>query len=174
MVYMGRYPDRELLQRKHDELKRLKHEAEELRASPDLPPGLLPGLSLGRFDSRPAADAALAGMLKHGVRTARVVMLRPAQELTLVRLPLADVATRARLAGLRLPALSKSGFVACPGADNAGSSAPLPTPPPGAGSAAGTPATAARPAQLGAAAANPASTAAASAAQPAAAASNQR
>ena len=170
MAYMGRYPDRELLQRKHDELKRLKHEAEELRASPDLPPGLLPGLSLGRFDSRPAADAALAGMLKHGVRTARVVMLRPAQELTLVRVPAADPATRTRLTGLRLP--SKQGFVACAGADTASAAAPPPTP--GASGAGGSPTTAARTAPIVASAASPAMAAAPTTAQPATAASIKR
>ena len=111
MVYMGRYPDRELLQRKQEELKGLKLESEELSAAPDLPPSLLPGLSLGRFDGQPAADAALAGMLKHGVRTARVISLRPAQSRTTLRVPAADPATRSRLAGLRLPA--GLGFVAC-------------------------------------------------------------
>ena len=131
MVYMGRYPDRELLQRKQDELKRLKLDAEALRAAPDLPPGLLPGLSLGRFDSKPAADAALADMLKHGVRTARVVMLRPAQSLTSLRVPAADPATRTRLAGLRLPA--GPGFVVCavPGSSASSAAGPvLPASPP--------------------------------------------
>ena len=107
MVYMGRYADHEALQHKQDELKRLKLDAEELRGTPELQPGL----SLGRFDNKPAADAALAGMLRHGVRTARVITLRPAQSQTSLRLPAADPATRTRLAGLRLPA--GPGFVLC-------------------------------------------------------------
>ncbi len=168
MVYMGRYLDRDLLQRKHDELKRMKLDAEDLRGMPDLQPGL----SLGRFDSKPAADAALARMVLRGVRTARIVTLRPAQELTLLRVPVADAATRARLAGLRLP--SGPGFVACAGAEIAAPTLPPPSPSPGASAAAGTPALAARPAPVGASAASPVMAATAFAAQPAAAASNRR
>ena len=44
----------------------MKLDAEELRGMPELQPGL----SLGRFDSKPAADAALARMVQRGVRTA--------------------------------------------------------------------------------------------------------
>ena len=107
MVYMGRYADRETLQRKLDEVKRLKLEADELRNKPELQPGL----NLGRFDQRAEADAALAKMVQRGLRSARVVTLRPAQSLILLRLPAAEAATRARLAGLTLP--SGPGFVAC-------------------------------------------------------------
>ena len=39
MVYMGRYADRDTLQRKLDELKRLKLDAEELRGKAELQPG---------------------------------------------------------------------------------------------------------------------------------------
>ena len=144
MVYMGRYADRDLLQRKQDELKRMKLDAEDLRGMPELQPGL----SLGRFDNKPAADAALARMLQRGVHTARVITLRPAQALTLLQVPVADAPTRARLAGLRLP--SGPGFVVCAGAEIAAPalSPLLPLPPPllplpGASGAAGTPAIAA-------------------------------
>ena len=107
MVYMGRYADRETLQRKLDEVKRMKLDAEELRGKPELQPGL----NLGRFDQRAEADAALAKMVQRGARSARVVTLRAAQSQILLRLPAADAATRARLAGLTLP--SGPGFVAC-------------------------------------------------------------
>ena len=107
MVYMGRYADHDTLQRKLDEVKRMKLPVEEVRQ----PPPLQPGLSLGRFDRKADADAALAGMLQRGVRTARVITLRQAQNQTLLRVPAADAAARARLAGLRLP--SGPGFVAC-------------------------------------------------------------
>ena len=110
MVYMGRYSDRDLLQRKRDEVRRMRLEVEELRS----PPELVPGLSLGRFDGKAAADAAMARMVQRGVRTARVIVLRPAQNQTLIRLPSADGTLRARLAGLRLP--SGPGFAACDGA----------------------------------------------------------
>ena len=165
MVYMGRYADHDLLQRKQDQLKRMKLDAEELHGVPELQPGL----SLGRFDSKPAADAALARMVQRGVRTARTITLRPTQELTLLRVPVADAATRARLAGLRLP--SGPGFVACVGADSAAAASP--PPPPGASGAAGTPANAARTAPVAASAAAPVTAATSSAAQ-AAAASNRR
>ncbi len=107
LVYIGRFADRDALQAKREQLNRIKVDAEELRSSPNLQPGL----SLGRFDDKPAADAALALLQQRGVRTARVVALRPAQGLTVLRLPAADPSVRARLAGLRLP--SGPGFVAC-------------------------------------------------------------
>lgn len=123
MVYMGRYADHETLQRKLDEVKRMKLPVEEVRQ----PPPLQPGLSLGRFDRKADADAALAGMLQRGVRTARVITLRQAQNQTLLRVPAADAAARARLAGVRLP--SGPGFVACAAeaAPTAAGSAPATT-----------------------------------------------
>lgn len=107
MVYMGRYADRETLQRKLDEVKRTKSDAEELRGKPELQPGL----NLGRFDHRAEADAALAKMVQRGVRSARVITLRPGQSQTWLRLVSADAATQARLAGLAMP--SGPGFTAC-------------------------------------------------------------
>lgn len=107
MIYMGRYTDREMLLRKQEQLKRLKLQADEMRDNA----ALQPGLSLGRFDSKPAADAALARMVQRGLRTARVVTLRAAQSQTLLRLPAADATLRARLAGLKMP--SGPGFVDC-------------------------------------------------------------
>jgi hypothetical protein len=131
MVYMGRYADRETLQRKLDELKRLKLEAEELRGKPELQPGL----NLGRFSQRAEADAALAKMTQHGVRTARVITLRQAQSQTLLRLPAADAATQARLAGLAMP--SGPGFAAC--VDAPAAAAPAAAPSGSAASAAAAP-----------------------------------
>jgi hypothetical protein len=107
MVYMGRYADRETLQRKLEELKRRRLEAEDLRTTPELQPGL----SLGRFASKAEADAALAGLAQRGVRTARVITLRQAQSQTLIQVPAADATLSARLAGLKLP--TGPGFVAC-------------------------------------------------------------
>ena len=67
-------------------------------------PALQPGLVLGRHPSADAAEAALASLAQRGVRTARVVTA-PARPSTAVRLrlPAADAALQARLAGLRLP-----------------------------------------------------------------------
>jgi len=107
MVYMGRYADRETLQRKLAELKRLKLDGEDLRG----PPELQPGISLGRFDSQDSAKAAMAQMAQRGLRTARVIALRQAQSQAVLRVPAADAVLRARLAGLQLP--SGPGFLPC-------------------------------------------------------------
>jgi hypothetical protein len=115
LIYMGRYTDRELLLRKQEQLKRLKLQAEELRDNA----ALQPGLSLGRFDSKAAADAALAQLVQRGLRTARVITLRAAQSQTLLRLPAADATLRARLAGLKMP--SGPGFVDCAAEESAAS-----------------------------------------------------
>jgi hypothetical protein len=109
MIYMGRYGDRETVQRKLAELKRLKLEAEDLRGAPELQPGI----SLGRFDNQEAAQAAMTQMAQRGLRTARVITLRQAQSQTVLRVPAADAALRARLAGLQLP--SGPGFLPCAG-----------------------------------------------------------
>lgn len=107
MIYMGRYADREMLQRKLAELKRLKIEGEDLRGAPELQPGI----SLGRFDDQASANAAMAQMAQRGLRTARVITLRQAQSQTMLRVPAADATLRARLAGLQLP--SGPGFLPC-------------------------------------------------------------
>lgn len=107
MIYMGRYADRETLQRKLAELKRLKLDGEDLRGAPELQPGI----SLGRFDNQASANAALAQMAQRGLRTARVITLRQAQSQTMLRVPAADAALRARLAALQLP--NGPGFLPC-------------------------------------------------------------
>lgn len=110
MVYMGRFADRDVLQGKQEQLMRLKVESEDARSTPEWQPGL----NLGRFDNKPAADAALAQLVQRGVRTARVITLRPAQAQTVLRLPAADAALRARLVGLRLVGgVASVAFVAC-------------------------------------------------------------
>jgi len=107
MIYMGRYADRETLQRKLAELKRLRLDADDLRGAPELQPGI----SLGRFDSQESANTAMAQMAQRGLRTARVITLRQAQSQTMLRVPAADATLRARLAGLQLP--SGPGFLPC-------------------------------------------------------------
>ena len=128
MVYMGRYPDAETLQRKRDELKRRNVAAETVSDAVDWQPGL----SLGRFDDKPAAEAALAGFAQRGVSSARVVTLHPSKNQTMLRLGKHDAATRARLAGLRMP--TGPGFVTCQtGPDEAtapGAGKPALIPPP--------------------------------------------
>ncbi len=109
VVYMGRYPDAETLQRKLDELKRLKIDAQAL----DSPAAYQPGINLGRYDRQSQADGALASLAQRGVRTALVITVRAPPRQTMLRVAAADAAVRAQLAGLRLP--TGPGFVACAG-----------------------------------------------------------
>ena len=108
MIYMGRYPDELALTRKLEELKRLNVEAQAITHSPDLQPGVL----LGRFTDKDAADAALATLVQRGVRSARVATLTAPVTVTMLRLPAADAGLRDRLAALKLPP-GQLGFAAC-------------------------------------------------------------
>jgi hypothetical protein len=108
LVYMGRFAERELLQRKQAELQRLRVPFEEVHA----PAELNPGLSLGRFEDAAAAEAALAQVAQRGVRTARVVALTPPQRLHLLRVEGAAPDLQTRLQALKAPALGE-GFRAC-------------------------------------------------------------
>lgn len=110
IVYMGKYPNRDALQKKADELKRLKIGFEELR---DPPPELADGLALGRYDNRAAADKALAEVAQRGVRTARVMPLSPPAVTHSLRVERADATLQARLSGLRAEALLGKTFTAC-------------------------------------------------------------
>jgi hypothetical protein len=69
IIYMGRYPERETMQRKIEEVQRLNLSFTELKAPPDL----APGLALGEFGTQADAQARLDKL--RGVRTARVVQL---------------------------------------------------------------------------------------------------
>lgn len=100
LVYMGRYPSRNSLARKVEELRRRKLEYEEIGS----PPELDPGLSLGRFDDRLAADEALVRFTAQGVRAARVVELSPATSQHFLRVDGADAALAQRLGGLTIDA----------------------------------------------------------------------
>jgi hypothetical protein len=71
IVYMGRYTEREALQRKLEEVQRLNISATELRG----PGELAPGLALGEFGTQADAQARLERLQARGVRTARVVQL---------------------------------------------------------------------------------------------------
>lgn len=82
LVYMGRFPDEELLARKEAELQRLRVPFEPVQGLPDLQPGL----SLGRFNDRAVADETLDRLAQRGVRTARVVTLAPAQRMPAIRI----------------------------------------------------------------------------------------
>lgn len=108
LVYMGPYPEAEQLQRKQEELKRIKDlDFEVVRT----PANLAPGISLGRFSKQDNAENQLEMLRNKGIRTARIVNLRPAQELYVLRMARADVDTQLTLSGLKLP--QGKGFTAC-------------------------------------------------------------
>ena len=108
LVYMGRYGDRELLAKKKEELGRIKLAFEDVRNAPSLEPGL----SLGRYDNRAAAEKGLAQFALRGVHSAKVVELNPGSTTHLLRVDKADATLITLLAGLRSEGLGK-GFVPC-------------------------------------------------------------
>lgn len=100
---------RDALQKKRDELTRLKVGFEELR----LPADAGAGLALGRYESPSAAQAALEGFGQRGVRTARVVALREAGNETRLRIENATPAQGEALRALKVPALGAQGLLPC-------------------------------------------------------------
>jgi hypothetical protein len=96
IVYMGKYANAEELAKKRAQLAFLN-----LKFEPLSNPALGLGLSLGGFNTQAAATAALEAFSRRGVRTARVVQERDEVRGTLLRLPAADEALRARLDELK-------------------------------------------------------------------------
>ena len=109
IVYMGRYPNRDVLNRKQEELARRNVAFEEMHT----PAALGPGLSLGRFDDRAEADKALEQFTQQGIRTAKVVELTTPTSVYLLRVDAADAALAALLSGLKADALLGKAFTAC-------------------------------------------------------------
>ena len=75
-------------------------------------PDLEPGLQFGRYDTRAAADAALAQLQQQGVRPSRIVTINFPVVVTLLRVERADGPLAARLTQLNLPPAG-SGFRPC-------------------------------------------------------------
>lgn len=96
LVYLGKYPSREALLRRQEELRAAGIRAEEVRSSPDLEPGL----SLGRFTSRDGAERRALELADRGVRAARVLTITPPAVRVQVRIPAADAALHSRLEAL--------------------------------------------------------------------------
>ncbi|MDI1260558.1 SPOR domain-containing protein [Aquabacterium sp.] len=108
LTYMGPYTDTDMLARKLTELRRIRGlNFEEIKT----PTNLAPGLSLGRYGRLEDANAALNTLKLRGIRTARVVTLRPAMEVQVVRVAQADINTQVALSALRLP--QGKSFAAC-------------------------------------------------------------
>lgn len=109
IVYVGRFATREQMTQREEELRRQGLTVTPLRNAPDLEPGL----SLGRFEDRAAADAALQQLAQRGVvRSARVLTVAAPSTVHLLRVERADAGLQAQLGNLRAPALG-SGFVRC-------------------------------------------------------------
>lgn len=112
-VVLGPFASRESMRQKGEEIARLRLATEALElpgeANAGKPQTLL---ALGRYDSRGAADAALAAVGQRGVRTARVAMLKPASSENRLRVPNPTAVQAEQLRALSDPALG-SGFVAC-------------------------------------------------------------
>lgn len=112
VVYMGPYTDAGTQEKKWDELKRLKVDAQAVTPAAGLSAELRIGLLLASFDDKPAAEAELARMVQRGVRTGRVVTVRAPVTLTTLRVatPTAD---QHRLLLATKPLPNAPGFVAC-------------------------------------------------------------
>lgn len=108
MVYLGRFPQEDLLDKKKAELR-------ELGIAFDRPGAAWePGLSLGRYSTEEAAQRALADLRAKGVRTARVVPERPAGTAYVLRLPAVTEALRPQADALR-PQLGGRAWRRCEG-----------------------------------------------------------
>jgi len=110
MLYMGRFPNREVLAKKEDEIKRTRVPYEEVTT----PTEYTMGFSLGRFEDRASAERGLEQIGLRGVRSARIVELAAPATLHVLRVDNADAALAAQLTALRLQALGR-GFVPCSG-----------------------------------------------------------
>ena len=112
LVYLGRFAALEAMQQKANELRRLQAPFEEVQG----PPELVPGLALGQFDTRAAAQRALDDLTQRGVRTARVVTLAEPATMVMLRIEHADAALAVQVAALggtvKAQPLGKA-FVAC-------------------------------------------------------------
>lgn len=110
MLYMGRFPNREVLAKKEDEIRRTRVPYQEVST----PTEYTMGFSLGRFEDRASAERGLEQIGQRGVRSARVVELAAPATVHVLRADNADAALAAQLTALRLPALGR-GFVPCGG-----------------------------------------------------------
>jgi hypothetical protein len=96
MIYMGKFPNADAIEKKKSELRTLKISFEA-----PLNPVNEPGLSLGNFETQAAADQQLQTLVQRGVRTARVLQDRPEVRGQLVKFAAVDDALRPRLDELK-------------------------------------------------------------------------
>ncbi|MFC7410987.1 SPOR domain-containing protein [Hydrogenophaga atypica] len=108
IVYVGKFPSADLLNRKKTELRSLRVEFRDVNA-----PALQPGLALGTYSTEAAAQTALQELGRSGVRSAKVTKEREEQRSVAVRLPALTEAERARVEPLVQQAAGKP-LAACP------------------------------------------------------------
>jgi hypothetical protein len=108
IVYVGKFPSVDLLNRKKTELRSLRVEFRDVNA-----PALQPGLALGTYSTEAAAQTALQELGRAGVRSAKVTKEREAQRLVAVRLPALTDAERNRVEPLVAQAAGKP-LASCP------------------------------------------------------------
>lgn len=112
-VVLGPFASRESMRQKGEEFARLRLATEAIELPGEANDGTTQAvLALGRYDSRGAADAALAALGQRGVRTARVTLLKPAVSESRLRVPNPTAAQAEQLRALNDPALG-SGFGPC-------------------------------------------------------------
>ena len=108
IIFMGRYATAEDLARKRTQLSALG-----LTVEPLLSPELGIALSLGHYPSQAAANSALEGFYKRGVRTARVVLERAEVRGLMLKLNTTPSTVQTQLDGLQ-SALAGKVLVPCP------------------------------------------------------------
>lgn len=106
IVYLGKFPTAEALQRSRDSLKQLGVEYRDVNS-----PSLSPGLALGTFSTEVGAQQALQNVSKEGVRGARVVQVRPDARSITLNLPAITDAERDQIQ--QLPVLADKQLQRC-------------------------------------------------------------
>lgn len=96
IVYMGKYAGSDVLAKKRAEVTAMNLKIESL-----VNPTLEPGFSLGAFETKADADAALTRLGGKGLHTARVVQERQAGSAFQLKLPAVGPALTPKLADLR-------------------------------------------------------------------------
>ena len=107
IVYMGKYSDGAMVEKKKNELRGMNIAFEPLTN-----PTLEPGLSLGGYPTEAAAKQQMQALAQKGVHTAKVLQERPEARGQLLKLGAVDDALRTRLDDLK-PALNGKALRAC-------------------------------------------------------------
>ncbi len=108
MIYLGRYPNAATLNKKKEELRRLR-----ISNFKDAPPGFQHGIVLAYYDQESQANLGLAQLKKRGVNTAQIITLLEPVDGVHLRIEAADESLREQLLRLR-PVLQGQEFSPCP------------------------------------------------------------